>query len=116
MNLHWERRRILRQEQFGGKKNLSGRRAFNRQLALQRNKPFLRGGDNLNLWMSNLTVLPEIENPSTLEELDVSANLLSTLPPTIGNLSALKVLNVFRNKLTTLPKEIGNLTALEELK
>ena len=46
MNLHWERRRILRQEKLnGGKKNLSGRRVFNRKLALRRNKPFLRGGD-----------------------------------------------------------------------
>ncbi len=114
MNLHWERRRILRQEKLnGGKKNLARRRAFNRQLALQQNKPFLRGG--LDLWNRNLTVLPEIENPSTLERLDVSANQLSTLPRTIGNLRALRVLEVRNNILTTLPKEINNLTALEEL-
>ena len=113
MNLHWERRRILRQEKLnGGKKNLPRRRAFNRQLALQRNKSVLRGGDvELDLWNRNLTVLPTIKNPSSLERLDVAANQLSTLPRTIGNLSALRVLNVRNNKLTTLPKEINNLTA-----
>jgi Leucine-rich repeat (LRR) protein len=50
-----------------------------------------------------------------LTDLNVSHNLLSSLPREVGLLQSLKCLNVLSNSLATLPAELGSLQALTHL-
>ncbi|KAF7852342.1 hypothetical protein BT93_L0898 [Corymbia citriodora subsp. variegata] len=52
---------------------------------------------------------------SSLEELDISATSISTLPNSIKNLQNLRVLRMDSSFVRAFPVEIGNLTKLEEL-
>lgn len=63
-----------------------------------------------------LMILPKsISNLSSLRELYLFRNFLTTLPESIGNLSSLRKLWVNHNKLKTLPELISKLKFLEEL-
>jgi hypothetical protein len=50
-----------------------------------------------------------------LTELDLSHNLLTTLPKWLGQLTQLKSLNLSNNQLTALPESLGQLTQLHRL-
>ena len=58
---------------------------------------------------------PEIGHLTSLTELVLHNNQLSTLPAEIGQLTALTRLDLSYNRLGKLPPEIGQLTALTEL-
>ena len=60
---------------------------------------------------------PQICNPSLLklEKLDLSFNLLATLPPGIAYLSSLVDINMDSNCIVSLPEEIGELKKLKAL-
>ena len=58
---------------------------------------------------------PEIGWLSNLTNLNLSFNLLETLPSEIGNLVSLEFLHLTSNRLTRLPQEIGCLCNLKEL-
>ena len=63
-----------------------------------------------------LTELPDVGDPATVATLNVSSNLLATLPEMIiSMLSGLTVLDASDNKLTALTDAIGECTELEEL-
>jgi len=63
-----------------------------------------------------LNQIPEqIRNLTSLEDLNVSFNLLEGLPEWIGEFTALKVLRITDNQLKTLPNSIGGLTSFEGL-
>ena len=57
----------------------------------------------------------EIGRLSSLRELDLSYNQLTSLPAEIWQLTALQVLALNDNQLTSVPAEIGQLTWLERL-
>jgi len=57
------------------------------------------------------TIPPEILSLQ-LEELDVSNNVLTTIPDSIADMSNLQKLTVSGNKLTTVPHSIGKLSKL----
>lgn len=63
------------------------------------------------------SIPPQICNPSLvkLEKLDLSFNLLATLPSGIGCLTALADLNLDSNCIVSLPEEIGKLKKLKAL-
>lgn len=72
----------------------------------------------LKLDMNHFSAIPpQICNPSLvkLEKLDLSFNLLATLPPGIGCLTALVDLNLDSNCIVSLPEEIGKLKKLKAL-
>ena len=75
-------------------------------------------GDNLvvlDVSFNLLATLPEaISKLTNLQELYISNNKLSSLPESIGSLSLLRVIKANNNVLTTLPS-IGSLQHLEEL-
>mmetsp|Transcript_33096 Transcript_33096/g.82905 ORF Transcript_33096/g.82905 Transcript_33096/m.82905 type:complete len:1057 (+) Transcript_33096:2-3172(+) len=52
---------------------------------------------------------------ATLQQLDLSACALTSLPPSIGKLRTLRELRLNGNRLSAVPKELGRLTALEVL-
>ena len=54
----------------------------------------------------------EIGQLTSLTELDLRGNQLTSLPAEIGQLTSLTVLYLRRNQLTSLPAEIGQLTSL----
>lgn len=56
-----------------------------------------------------------ISYKSTLTELDLSGNRLTSLPSNISGLSHLVELNVSYNKLSSLPKSISALSTLKKL-
>ncbi|TPX32745.1 hypothetical protein SmJEL517_g04213 [Synchytrium microbalum] len=90
---------------FGDKKHLAEKaeKADRRVVALS--------GLKLKEWplvISNL-------DPNILKILDLSSNLLETLPPDIGRFNSLKTLTLANNLLSTLPDEIWSLTALQTL-
>lgn len=60
---------------------------------------------------------PQICNPSLvkLEKLDLSFNLLATIPSEIGCLAALVDLNLDSNSIVSLPEEVGKLKKLKAL-
>jgi len=63
------------------------------------------------------SVPPQICNPSLvkLEKLDLSFNLLATLPSGIGYLASLVDLNLDSNCIVSLPDEVGKLKKLKAL-
>ena len=70
------------------------------------------------LWLNSnqLTSLPvEIGQLTSLERLYLKCNELTSLPAEIGQLTSLEVLYLKCNELTSLPAEIGQLTSLEVL-
>ena len=70
----------------------------------------------LYLFDNQLTSLPEsIGNMTNLKELYLSVNQLTTLPESIVRLTNLEELSLSSNQLTTLPDSIGRLTNLENL-
>jgi small GTP-binding protein len=58
---------------------------------------------------------PEIGKLTSLTRLDLRKNKLTSLPPEIGKLTKLTVLVLYKNQLTSLPPEIGKLTNLTAL-
>jgi len=58
---------------------------------------------------------PEVGNLTSLTNLHLDGNELTTLPPEIGRLSNLTYLHLHDNKLTRLPPEIGKLANLAML-
>uniref|UniRef100_A0A8D0G217 Uncharacterized protein n=1 Tax=Sphenodon punctatus TaxID=8508 RepID=A0A8D0G217_SPHPU len=69
----------------------------------------------LNLYHNCIKSIPEaIKNLQMLTYLNISRNLLSTLPKYLFDLP-LKVLVVSNNKLVSIPEEIGKLRDLMEL-
>ena len=69
----------------------------------------------LDLRFHDLQSLPHISNPSSLIELSLLNNQLTTLPDPIGDLSNLASLSLSGNQITTLPTRIGNLINLQWL-
>ena len=70
------------------------------------------------LWLdgNQLTSVPaEIGRLTSLTMLYLHNNQLTSVPAEIGQLAALKVLSLSGNQLTSLPAEIGQLTSLERL-
>uniref|UniRef100_A0A4X2LB60 Leucine rich repeats and calponin homology domain containing 2 n=1 Tax=Vombatus ursinus TaxID=29139 RepID=A0A4X2LB60_VOMUR len=71
--------------------------------------------ETLNLYHNCIKAIPEtIKNLQMLTYLNISRNLLSTLPKYLFDLP-LKVLVVSNNKLVSIPEEIGKLKDLMEL-
>ena len=71
---------------------------------------------NLILVGNQLTTLPEwIDQLTSLQNLDLSGNQLTTLPESIGRLTKLQNLDLSENLLTTLPESIVQLTDLQNL-
>ena len=58
----------------------------------------------------------EIGQLTSLAELWLDGNQLTSVPAEIGQLAALKVLSLSGNQLTSLPAEIGQLISLRELR
>ena len=76
----------------------------------------LLAGNNSNGGFITLNQLPEsIGNLSSLIQLYIDDNELTSLPESIGNLSSLVYLIANFNSLTALPESIGNLTNLNFL-
>ncbi|MFA6159138.1 MAG: leucine-rich repeat domain-containing protein, partial [Candidatus Paceibacterota bacterium] len=72
----------------------------------------------LELWLNDnqLTSLPpEIGQLSSLQRLDLDHNQLTSLPREIGHLSSLVWLDLGDNQLTSLPPEMGQLSSLQRL-
>ena len=70
----------------------------------------------LRLTGNQLTSVPaEIGQLTSLEELGLGGNQLTSLPAEIGQLTALRQLNLECNQLTSLPAEIWQLTSLTDL-
>ena len=60
------------------------------------------------------SVMPaEIGQLTSLEELFLDSNRLTTVPAEIGQLTSLEKLHLAGNQLTSVPAEIGQLTSLE---
>ena len=65
---------------------------------------------------NRLTSLPaEIGQLTLLEQLGLGGNQLTTVPAEIGQLTALRELSLGGNRLTSVPAEIGQLTSLVKL-
>jgi hypothetical protein len=72
---------------------------------------------NLDLEDNELTSLPaEIGQLTSLTRLILGYNELTSSPAEIGQLTLLRVLSLRYNQLTSLPAEIGQLASLEELR
>ncbi len=76
--------------------------------------PYLK---NLLLHSNNTPlVLPnDIDNLSSIVELELDTNGITSLPENVGNLKHIKQLNLSFNMLTTIPSSIGKLKTLEFL-
>ncbi|KAL0421759.1 UNVERIFIED_CONTAM: Plant intracellular Ras-group-related LRR protein 9 [Sesamum latifolium] len=66
-------------------------------------------------WRKHCSKALESSGLENLEELNLSANLLESLPDSIGLLLKLKILDVSGNKLAALPDSISHCRSLEEL-
>eukprot|EP00055_Hartaetosiga_balthica_P015798 m.96113 g.96113 ORF g.96113 m.96113 type:complete len:1081 (+) comp8961_c0_seq4:44-3286(+) len=65
---------------------------------------------------ANLTVFPNVPNPSILQTLDISQTAVTDLPPTIGSFSSLLTLDISGNLIVTVPNEFSALSTLQEWK
>ena len=89
-----------------------------RNVAVRGNPPRVR---ELSLWVdrgaSGPNVSPELSSLTTLEKLDLSDSLLTSISPLeLGKLTNLRELNLGYNRLAgPIPPELGNLTMLKEL-
>ena len=72
----------------------------------------------LRLTRKELKLLPEavFTTHADLVQVDLSSNLLASLPPELGGLASLRQLYVQSNRLTALPEELGACAALQEIK
>ncbi|KAI9226398.1 MAG: hypothetical protein DHS80DRAFT_25270 [Piptocephalis tieghemiana] len=74
--------------------------------------PLLR---ELDLSSNLLSTLPDLPWPPDLRSLDLSDNALTSLPPHLGQCRQLRALVASRNLLTTIPRSLALLTSLESL-
>lgn len=80
----------------------------------QSDKPRFPNLRHLSLYSTTLLALPELPLTS-LTHLDLSYNLLNSLPPSLASLSSLQSLNLSNNVITSLrnaPSTLGNITSL----
>lgn len=77
----------------------------------------LQGSTHLDLRGCGLTALPDevLSLADTLEVLDVSGNVLVSLPDELAQLSRLHTVFASNNRLTTLPPVLGRLPVLDTL-
>lgn len=68
---------------------------------------------NINDWLLQFGI--DVQDISTLQELNLTTREITTIPNSINQLVGLKVLNISFNQLVTLPETIGELTQLEFL-
>jgi Leucine-rich repeat (LRR) protein/predicted acylesterase/phospholipase RssA len=73
-----------------------------------------RKTDLLEHLSSNLSYFAALDAP-TVQTLDLSENLIVTIPPFIGHFKHLETLNLAKNQLTSLPNELAALPVLREL-
>uniref|UniRef100_A0A3Q2NWF1 Leucine rich repeat containing 18 n=1 Tax=Fundulus heteroclitus TaxID=8078 RepID=A0A3Q2NWF1_FUNHE len=74
------------------------------------------GRRRLTLSNMGLTVFPKcLFKLSNVDELDLSRNLIQTLPANIGSFTSLRWLDLHSNKLESVPESIGNLVGLTHL-
>ncbi len=72
--------------------------------------------ERLSIYSNDFESLPEeIYSLTSLKELDLGYNKLSSIPKSISNLASLKKLNLRSNDFESLPEEIDSLKSLEEL-
>ncbi|KAM4591599.1 leucine-rich repeat-containing protein 18 [Odontesthes bonariensis] len=74
------------------------------------------GRRRLTLSNMGITIFPKcLLKLTSVDELDLSCNLIEKLPDNIGNLSSLRWLDLHSNKLESLPESMGNLVGLTHL-
>ena len=77
---------------------------------------FLTSLEQLDLKFNRLSTIPDsIGTLTSLIELDLSYNKIKSIPSSIGSLKSLKVLNLRYNKIRSLPESIGYLNSLQSL-
>ena len=69
----------------------------------------------LDLSHNKIAALPDLSRFTALEELDLTGNLLETLPEELGTVTTLRSLALNGNVLTALPRSLGQLGQLERL-
>eukprot|EP01112_Ceratiomyxa_fruticulosa_P021984 TRINITY_DN7930_c0_g1_i1.p1 TRINITY_DN7930_c0_g1~~TRINITY_DN7930_c0_g1_i1.p1 ORF type:complete len:619 (-),score=165.17 TRINITY_DN7930_c0_g1_i1:9-1865(-) len=69
----------------------------------------------MDLSFNQFSNFPDLRLFQCLEELNLSGNLLTTLPPLISNFPKLRSLILNGNQLTAIPPELGKLRNLEKL-
>ncbi|XP_046542494.1 LOW QUALITY PROTEIN: leucine-rich repeat-containing protein 59-like [Haliotis rubra] len=74
-------------------------------------------GNELDLSLNNLSVVPvkELSAIPKATHLDLSCNVLTSLPDPFCNLTHLVKIDLSKNQLTSLPTRFGNLTHLQHL-
>ncbi|XP_069573981.1 leucine-rich repeat-containing protein 18 [Brachyistius frenatus] len=74
------------------------------------------GRCRLTLSNMGITIFPKcLLKLTDVDELDLSRNLIQTLPNNIGNFLSLRWLDLHSNKLESVPESIGNLVGLTHL-
>ncbi|XP_072247158.1 leucine-rich repeat-containing protein 18 [Leuresthes tenuis] len=74
------------------------------------------GRCRLTLSNMGITVFPKcLFKLTSVDELDLSRNLIETLPDNIGSFSSLRWLDLHSNKLASLPESMGTLVGLTHL-
>lgn len=74
------------------------------------------GRHRLTLSNMGITIFPKcLLKLTNLDELDLSRNLIQTLPDNIGNFLSLRWLDLHSNKIESVPESIGNLVGLTYL-
>lgn len=70
---------------------------------------------DINLSNNQLTSIDQFCRLTSLERLNLSENLIETIPDTISNLQDLQYLFLYRNVITSLPKSLLLLTSLKQI-
>ncbi len=97
-------------------KKISFTRIYEDSLSIPESIYTLTSLQNLFLMDNKLTTLSKsICKLTSLKKLNLSWNKLENLPESIGNLSSLETLNLACNKLVSLPESMSNLTSLRNL-